>query len=180
MTELHICGVYGLEKSVAKARPDLIISITDPGGPDSTSARETLEIFDLPTLHLSFHDVNSTLDGFTAPAVSDAEKVFAAVDEHLPDDYGCLLVHCHAGVSRSPAIALLALAHIAQRKGEISRDDAFSMVHRMGVTAPYASPNSRILRIIERFMPDGGRLISTEVRRFKSLTQTRATVNNIW
>jgi hypothetical protein len=65
---------------------------------------------------------------------------------------GPILIHCLAGVSRSTAAALIALALVADgREAEAAR--------RLREAAPHASPNRRIVMLADRLLGRRGRLV---------------------
>jgi predicted protein tyrosine phosphatase len=95
--------------------PHIFISITTPGDPQGL-AKLPENQRTLGVLRLSFHDFDSIADDvlksmeeeegmkYTLFGPSEADQVVNFVDEHLV--YAkALIVHCDAGVSRSPATA---------------------------------------------------------------------------
>lgn len=55
-------------------------------------------------LHLAFWDIEELIPGYKRMTEEQAEKILNFADE-IWDKAECLLVHCEAGISRSPAIA---------------------------------------------------------------------------
>ncbi|MCW3784320.1 hypothetical protein [Defluviimonas salinarum] len=178
MTAVVITGIYGLARALERTRPDLVISITDPddifdpGSRDPARARIALAGVDCPVLSLAFHDVDQVLRDFIAPTLEDGRKVIAAVDAHLPGDGGTLLVHCHLGMSRSPAVALLALGHVALRREPGSADLAGRVADAVYAAAPGAMPNMRVVGIAERLLDGFDGALHAEVRKHN--TRVRA------
>lgn len=149
MTSLKICGVRDLAAKAASFQPDLIISIRSPEDDARKSADQALEGVTCPVLILEF-DHTETLNRFsTAPMPAHAEAVVAALDEHLTGDKTKLLVHCTEGQSRSPAVAILALGHLALRSEPASADLAQRIVEQVKAAAPLFEPNHRMVDIAE-------------------------------
>jgi predicted protein tyrosine phosphatase len=83
-----------------------LISIRDP---DASRARIPKAAGLRATLHLAFHDAEP--DGgmelpaeIVLPTEDHAREIWHFVDEHK-DSVGAFVVHCHQGMSRSPAVA---------------------------------------------------------------------------
>ena len=66
-----------------------------------------------------------------------------------------LLIHCHAGMSRSPAIALAIIAD-SMGKGEEA-----AAVRELLKTVPLCTPNQRVVEITDRILDRGGALLET-------------------
>src|SRR4029077_3681711 len=104
--EVTICGIDELGLH-CEGRVTHVLSILDPGWPEP----EAFGAFDPhQRLQLRFHDVIEAGAGGTAPQPRGVDLLLTfgrdlteARDPHL-------LVHCHAGVSRSTAAAALILA----------------------------------------------------------------------
>jgi predicted protein tyrosine phosphatase len=83
---------------------EAIISITEPGSPAKLSDKWT------HVLRLQFHDIDrevSSKDG--TPYVMFNKEMATSVLEfykNLPEDIDMLVVHCHAGISRSAGVVL--------------------------------------------------------------------------
>ncbi|HTW26115.1 MAG TPA: protein-tyrosine-phosphatase [Acetobacteraceae bacterium] len=129
-----------------------ILSILDPEFPvpdafDSYGAHERLE--------LRFHDIIEEKPGMLAPQPSHVERLLAfgrslaaepAADAHL-------LVHCHAGISRSTASLTLMVAQAAP-----DRPASEILSEILGIR-PIAWPNLRIIEMGDRLLSRDGELI---------------------
>ena len=60
---------------------------------------------------LQFHDVDRFIEGYTRFGIEDA-KVIDQFLKALPDDVEELIIHCHAGVSRSAAVSYYLHQHL--------------------------------------------------------------------
>jgi len=138
--QVTICGIDELgfhwEAGVTH-----VLSILDPGWPEP----EALGAFDAHRrLELRFHDVIEAGPGWIAPERLDVEQLLS-FGRDLTESRGThLLVHCHAGVSRSTAAATLILA---QARPDRPAEEVLQAVVRQ---RSHAWPNLRILELVDR------------------------------
>jgi predicted protein tyrosine phosphatase len=147
--QVTICGIdeLGLHCEVGVTH---VLSILDPGWPKP----EAFGAFDpYRRLELRFHDVIEAGPGCVAPERLDVEQLLSfgrdlteARDTHL-------LVHCHAGVSRSTAAATLILA---QARPDRPAEEALLTVVRQ---RPRAWPNLRILELGDALLGRRGQIV---------------------
>jgi predicted protein tyrosine phosphatase len=158
---LTICG---LEELAGHCEPGAlpgithVLSILDPGWPEP----EPIRNFALDRrLRLHFHDVIEPVPGWIAPERADVELLLsfgrnldepAPIGDPEPVSWH-LLVHCHAGVSRSTASAILLLA---QRQPKRAAHDVVGQVIRL---RPRAWPNLRILEIGDALLGRDGEIV---------------------
>jgi predicted protein tyrosine phosphatase len=64
-----------------------------------------------------------------------------------------LIVHCFAGVSRSTAAAIIATLVVDPER------DPYELLRHVRRRSPTATPNAEIIRIADRMLGQGGRLI---------------------
>ncbi len=121
----------------------LLVSISDPERRDIT--RQRIGNVRTTVCPLDFHDIERPAPGLAVAedhhlqtALTSARKVA----RHKP-----ILVHCHAGVSRSSAVALVLAADRLVQAGKTSRDAISLAVDRMREAAPHARPNMRIIEL---------------------------------
>lgn len=148
--DLTICGLDEL-RGHADAPITHVLSILDP----ETPMPRAFERYAPLRRHwvLRFHDVSAPIGDAQAPEQPDVEQLlaFAAeLQEGAPNTH--LLVHCHAGVSRSTAAAAILLA----QRNPGREAEAFRHVARI---RPGAWPNRRMVEIADRLMHRDGRLI---------------------
>jgi predicted protein tyrosine phosphatase len=144
---IYVCGLRGVVTAAGHVQPRHIISITDPGTPAPVVAGL------LPGCHLmlEFHDIGLPQDGLVAPQQEHIEQIltFAARwDRQHP-----LLVHCHAGVSRSMATAVI--VHALNARGREAE-----VVRLLRSRAPHAHPNRRMIALADALLACDGRLIA--------------------
>lgn len=145
---LRICALDELETVASAVHPDLIISITDPDPAERARADGAIArgAPGAQVLRLEMHDICEPMEGCTAPDAEMVEQAVTAAQHHLPSSDARLLVHCHAGLSRSPSIALAALAGYAESHSGITSTTLADAVQQ---AAPFAIYNAGILDLIE-------------------------------
>jgi len=103
---------------------------------------------------LRFHDVSWPIPGATLAGPGDVETLLTFGQELRDAGTGArLLLHCHAGVSRSAAAALVLL--VQHHPGQEAA--ALDLVRRR---RPVAQPNRRLVALADAALDRGGRLIS--------------------
>ncbi|MGE3781639.1 MAG: tyrosine phosphatase family protein [Alphaproteobacteria bacterium] len=145
-----VCGIPELGAH-CEAGITHVLSILDPECPDPP------EFEDYPPhrrLALRFHDIIDPVPGRYAPSRDDVARLLAFGRE-LSEPEAChLLVHCHAGVSRSTAATALILA---QARPARPARDVLDAVSRM---RPRAWPNLRILEFGDELLGRGGEIVA--------------------
>jgi predicted protein tyrosine phosphatase len=148
---ITVCGLDELSGH-SDSRVSHVLSILDPEWP----VPEVFGTFgEHDKLELRFHDVIEDRPGSIAPTAFHIEQLLAfgrGLDRELAAD-AHLLVHCHAGVSRSSAsMALL----IAQADPNRSGDEIFAEILRI---RPQIWPNLRIVELGDNALGRHGALI---------------------
>jgi predicted protein tyrosine phosphatase len=150
---LSVCGIEELA-SHCEIGVSHILSILDPGWP----VPEAIGLFRKHAkLELRFHDVIEAQNAETiVPQPEHAADILRfgrrLIAEQEADTH--LLVHCHAGVSRSTAAVALILA---QSMPEVSANRIFGEVLRI---RPQAWPNLRILEFGDAMLNRRGELLA--------------------
>ncbi|HJY47254.1 MAG TPA: protein-tyrosine-phosphatase [Stellaceae bacterium] len=156
MAELHlmpfqltICGIEELEGHCAEGVTH-VLSILDPGWPEPDS----LSRFDINRrLRLRFHDVIESHPGWIAPERWDVELLLAFSRDLTMANKVHLLVHCHAGVSRSTAAATLVMAQTCPDR------PAAEVLQEVVRLRPRAWPNLRILELGDEILGRRGEIV---------------------
>jgi len=147
--QMTICGIDELACHCAGGVTH-VLSILDPGWPEP----ESLSSFGLDRrLRLRFHDVIEAHPGWVAPERWDVELLLAFARDLAVSSETHLLVHCHAGVSRSTAAAVLVLAQTCPDR---PADQALEAVVRL---RPRAWPNLRMLELGDEILGRQGEII---------------------
>jgi predicted protein tyrosine phosphatase len=149
---LTICGLEELGHHSDRAVTH-VLSIIDPDCPDP----EAFHAYDSHHRTIvRFHDVIEPFLGYVMPEPGHVEAILAFGESLRRDaagrDEGHLLVHCHAGISRSTAAMAMLLAQTYPDRDE---DHIFE---RLVAIRPQAWPNSRMIGYADRLLARKGRL----------------------
>ena len=96
-----------------------------------------------------FHDVEAETPGYVAPTAKILRSALAHAEDLKDEDR--LLIHCHAGKSRSPAMALGVLVDAG-----MSAEQAMDQVKQL---RPFVIPNRLIVRMLDRLLEQRGELV---------------------
>lgn len=158
---LTICGIEELPDH-AERQVSHVLSIVDPD-------RAPLEAFgsygEHARLELRFHDIIEEVEGLEAPQPHHVEQVLTFGRDIMrePESLRHLLVHCHAGVSRSTAAMTLLLA---QAQPHLSAPEVLRQV--LAIRSK-AWPNLRMLTFGEQQLRRPGEFTQAvgEIYRFQ-------------
>lgn len=146
MNRLIVCPLHDVDAMVAIRRPSHIVSLMSPSANlDIDMSGHTAE-----HLVLRFNDIAEPREGLIAPDESHIRTYLDFLESW--DGRNPLLVHCWAGVSRSPAAAYIASS---LRQSEMNEQELASLLR---AKAPYATPNPRIIAIADTVLAKGGRM----------------------
>lgn len=149
--KVTICGRDGL-----KHRPfsDVthIMSLLDPGRP---MPKELAELQVHQRAELWFHDIIEPEPGAVVPRAEHVERLLAFCRHAITSgSRSQLLIHCRAGLSRSPAAALLCLI---QARPDRTAVEALGEIVRM---QPEAWPNLRLLELGDEALGRNGEIVA--------------------
>jgi predicted protein tyrosine phosphatase len=145
---LTICGLDELDGHQGRGVTH-VLSILDPEWPEP-SAFQAFDPHFRATLR--FHDAIEPNPGILLPQKADVEAILAF--GRNAGEAARLLIHCHAGISRSTAATLMILAQAHPHEGE----DAIA--ERLIEIRPQAWPNSRMIAFADELLDRGGRLVA--------------------
>lgn len=145
---INICGIDELEGHCA-TKATHVLSILDPEYPVPEAFGQYGEH---ERLELRFHDIIDPTPGMILPTPEHVEAILA-FGRSLEKEPATLIVHCHAGISRSTASMALILA---QAMPEQPAETILAMVH--GIREK-AWPNLRIMEIGDAMLGRGGTLV---------------------
>jgi predicted protein tyrosine phosphatase len=157
---LTICGIDELPEHGPRAVTH-VLSLLDPSWPEltgfqgyGTHRRTTLR----------FHDAIDPGPGMTLPTRDNVGEILNFGEEIAAETGAAaarhLLVHCHAGISRSTAAMVSLLAQIDPREDE---DRLFERVRQI---RPQAWPNSLMIGYADDIMGREGRLVGALRRHY--------------
>jgi predicted protein tyrosine phosphatase len=147
---LTICGIPELDEHCA-AGVTHVLSILDP---DMLEPPAFAAFAPHRRLALRFHDIIETCPNCFAPQRADVERLLAFGRELIEESPAHLLIHCHAGVSRSTASAALILAQTRPDRPALEALEAVSQIR------PRAWPNLRILEFGDELLGRNGEIVA--------------------
>jgi predicted protein tyrosine phosphatase len=158
---LTICGIDELPQH-AEAGVSHVLTILDPGWPDPEHFarfrphRRTI---------WRFHDIVNPQDGQRHPTEDDVRAIldYGAGLKAEPVEH--LLIHCHLGLSRSTATALI----LMNQDGPGQEAESFATLREI---RPFSWPNSRMIRMADAMLGRGGSLV--EALKSHHLAMARA------
>ena len=169
LPDLHITGLYGLAQAVACFSPDLIISIGEADEADC--ARNAIGATRAHVIRAEFGDTFAGEPG--APTKAHLEQI--ASDIQIPPQR--LLVHCAAGISRSPAVAAFVLARHADSLGLDAAKTAHDIARAVYACSPHIHPHPELLEMAEDLVAGyKGHLISS----FEALRPKMPDIESVW
>ncbi len=153
ISALTVCGLEELHTHRG-AEVTHVLSILDPDCPDP----EAFLAFDPHhRTILRFHDAIEPAPNLTLPQIGHVEAILAfgrsLHHEAAEREKGHLLVHCHAGISRSTAAMTMLLAQVHP---EAEEDWLFQRIVEI---RPQAWPNSRMIAYADELLSRNGRLV---------------------
>lgn len=158
---ITVCGLPELD-SHCQAGVSHVLSILDPGYPEPTAFGAYGEH---QRLELRFHDIIDPRAGEVLPEPGDVEALLGFGRALLAEqrDRAHLLVHCHAGISRSTAAMTLLLA---QARPDRPAAEALAEVARI---RPKAWPNLRIIEFGDALLGRDGEIVAAAHARYRDM-----------
>jgi predicted protein tyrosine phosphatase len=161
---ITICGIEELAGH-CEAGASHVLSILDPAWPvpDAFGAYGEHE-----RLELRFHDAIEDVPGTLPPREGDVARLLAFGRDLIaePPEGAHLLVHCHAGISRSTAAMTLILA---QARPGASARDILGEVLRI---RPKAWPNLRIIEMGDAMLARNGEVVAAAAEVYRRQLET--------
>lgn len=162
---ITVCGIEELV-SHCETGASHVLSILDPDHP----VPEAFGRFgEHRKLELRFHDVIEEDPGMDPPREEDVARILAFGRDLMrePPGQAHLLVHCHAGISRSTAAMALILA---QARPTLPGRDVMREVMRI---RQKAWPNLRIIELGDAQLGRGGDIIAAAVGVYRAQLEIR-------
>ncbi|UYN93605.1 MAG: dual specificity protein phosphatase family protein [Enhydrobacter sp.] len=165
---LTICGIPELAQHCG-AGVSHVLSIIDTHEPRPSALDGYVEVdHEL----IRFDDVVAEYPGFEACTPSHIEKVLAFGERVHLRPSGHVLVHCHAGVSRSTAAAAILMAQHAPGEEEA----AFLRLLKL---RKHGWPNTRMVEFADRLLGRDGALMRGLVAYRRALLQEKPHLSEI-
>jgi predicted protein tyrosine phosphatase len=150
--DIVICGLEEMDCTLDESVTH-VISILDP---DYQEPAGMARFADPHLLRLRFHDVIERLPMVSPPDAEHIAAIVAFGQALRTHETARILVHCHMGISRSTAAAIILLADHG--------GDADAAVERVTAIRPAAWPNLRMIELADRLLKLDARLVRA-VRR---------------
>ena len=152
MPRLHVCSLSRVTETVRATGARSLVTLINV---DTLVSRPS-EIDPRRHLFIGMSDISEPVHGHVLPAEQHVRKVieFAkAWDRNEP-----IVIHCHAGVSRSTAAAFIIACALAPSRLEREIADAIRSASHT------ATPNRRMVAIADAMLGRNGRMISAVER----------------
>lgn len=144
---IYVCSLEDMPRHAARLRPSLLVSLL----PELEQPPTPQGVPPDAHLRLAIDDVADARPGVVCPAREHVAMLIAALSRRPRQQP--VLLHCFAGISRSTAAALVALAIDARGR------EAEAAAH-LRRCAPHALPNSRIVALADALLECDGRLVA--------------------
>jgi predicted protein tyrosine phosphatase len=152
-----VCPLSKLPETLATHKPARVVSILDPG----SRFPELGPAYVGRHLCLEFHDIHlATLDQIL-PAATHVDRLLRFLKRWDPGEN--LLIHCRAGIGRSPATAYIAACY---HNPDIEESE---IATQLRTVSPIARPNKTLIRIADNAMDRKGRMIGAMERLLRDL-----------
>ncbi len=147
MPRICVCGLDDMPDVVERMRPGRLISLL----PSAEQPPTPPQLKESDHLRVLIDDIDQPRAGFSAPADEHVAELLRFLHGSPRED--SLVIHCLAGVSRSPAVALMALALDAPGRER----EAASLLRD---AAPFARPNRLLVRLADDALRRAGALVA--------------------
>ena len=154
--QIGVESYWGVEETALTFRPDAVISIMD-------QARLVPRLAVTPQNHFSigFHDIEHPEQGKTEPSRDHIGQLIEFAARCQREGAERLLVHCMAGVPRSPAASfIIAIA--------VRGDDPVRAAHVLFEAAPFVDPNMLMIKHADMLGGHSGEAVRA-IQRARSL-----------
>lgn len=162
MGNIIICKADQVVKKTAKLKPAAVLSIEHPGVKQGEHGAVPRLTDGTPQMILTFWDSEHNVA--QGPDPEQIEQGIAFAMEHITK--GDVIIHCHAGVSRSTAIALGVLSLLHPHKS------AEKIVEMLLEIRPQSGPNIVAVGIVDELTGRDGKLLAA-VKNHPGITEKR-------
>ena len=142
---LYVCPLGRVVDTVQSTGARSLVTILTAGA----SSVRPCEIAPPRHLRLAVSDIEAPLDGHVLPGSEHVESLLAFLREW--DRRQPLVIHCYAGVSRSPAAAFIGACALEPDRREIE------IAQELRRASPTATPNRRLVALADRMLGRQGR-----------------------
>ncbi len=145
---IHVCSLARLHETVEETGARHLVTLL---GNEENVVRPA----GVPAenhLWLKMHDISFPLDGYLTPEAEHIERLIAFVrgwNRAAP-----LVLHCHAGISRSTAAAFVSVCALSPHR------DERTVAWALRCASPTALPNLRIVTLADDLLERKGRMVA--------------------
>jgi len=146
MGRLYVCSLTRVVDTVRDSGARSLVTILTAGA----SLARPCEIVRERHLRIAVSDIEAPREGHILPGREHIERLLdfmTAWDRREP-----LVIHCYAGVSRSPAAAFIAACALAPHRPEAD------LAQALRAASPTATPNRRLVALADQVLGRGGRM----------------------
>lgn len=144
---LYVCPLTKVVETVRATGARSLVTILTAG---ASSARPS-EIEPPRHLRLSVSDIEAPTDGHVLPGAEHVERLLAFLHDWVRAEP--LVIHCYAGVSRSPAAAFIGACALSPTRCEMD------IARALRRASPHATPNRRLVALADRMLARQGRMV---------------------
>jgi predicted protein tyrosine phosphatase len=143
---LYVCPLRKVVDTVRVTGARSLVTILTAGA----SSVRPCEIAPPRHLRLAVSDIEAPVDGHVLPGSEHVETLLAFLRDW--DRQHPLVIHCYAGVSRSPAAAFIGACALEPDRLEIE------IAEELRRASPTATPNRRLVALADRMLGRQGRM----------------------
>jgi predicted protein tyrosine phosphatase len=143
---LYVCSLTKVVDTVRASGARSLVSILTAGA----SVARPREIAEARHLRIAVSDIDAAQDGHILAGRDHVERLLGFL--HDWDRRAPLVIHCYAGVSRSPAAAFVAACALAPRRDELD------LARELRRVSPTATPNRRLVALADDMLARSGRM----------------------
>ncbi|MBM3562101.1 MAG: protein tyrosine phosphatase [Alphaproteobacteria bacterium] len=143
---LYVCSLTKVVETVRESGARSLVTILTAGA----SLVRPCEIAPERHLRIAVSDIDALREGHILPGEEHIDRLLAFLEEW--DRSAPLVIHCYAGVSRSPAAAFVAACALAPHRSEME------IARELRRASPTATPNRRLVAIADERLGRDGRM----------------------
>jgi predicted protein tyrosine phosphatase len=143
--KIYISSLFEMPVHVRERGVGYLVSVVQP----AFQPARPPEVAPERHLRLEIDDISTPVEGAVLPERPHVHRLIEFLRRWPGDEP--LLIHCYAGISRSPAAALVALS---------LWQDELEAARALRAAAPHAIPNARLIALADEVLDRRGRLVA--------------------
>lgn len=145
---LYVCSLTKVVDTVRASGARSLVTILTAGA----SLARPCEIARERHLRIAVSDIETPQDGHILPGGEHIERLLQFMSDW--DREAPLVIHCYAGVSRSPAAAFISACALAPHRPELE------LAQELRRASPTATPNRRLVALADQTLRREGRMLA--------------------